>query len=648
MHYLSANRESETPSNFLFVDTESSFRALPDGSTALTLKLWTAIAVRIDHHGKESWKWNYGNTADEFWEFFDTRVIARKPLWVFAHNAKHDFTQLQLWDQFDNGRLQFRKRRKMKSRQVDRRASSAAVERLPWFVKCESGERNTVWIADTLNFWPAKLEELGRAVDLPKLHIDFERCTEFELLKYCWRDCEIVARAILRLVQFVRREGIGNWRVSAAGLSMQSFRHLVMDHRAERIRGMKRFSILIDNNFPLLDMERSAYLGGRIEAFRIGAASGEFYRVDVASMYPAIMRNGCFPVKRLAHSTDPDAAWKLVRRCPQECAAVVRIDSKAERFPLRAGKRQIHASGQFWTTLCGPELARAVAGLMVRDVDSAIRYECVPLFREWVDYWWKQRQRANKEGRTMDAQFCKLIMNSLHGKFAQHGIAWSPTSEIEPFTKDGQSLRWGHWLAHDMDRRETVMARSFAGSVQVKREGPLPEHYFPAISAFITAGAREHMRKLIELCPDQSVFYLAVDALIVDARALECLKREGEVARDRLGKLKVEGPFSEIEIVSQGCYRLGNKWTACGHFGRARTNEKGEYIADDWTTDSPFDPRHSPVVVIDKRKVDKPQSRPKGKCGPDGWVKPPHIVQCQFSAFPSILELIQWQAEYPF
>jgi len=615
-HYIAANASTEIPSNLLFVDCESYINQIDSDHSELSLRLWAAQTVKLEGTVTTSNRFYDDRTAFAFWELVDQQVQKKKPLWILAHNARFDMRQLQLWNQFDNGRFKY------VSRLKDKRFSIMAVDSRPWFIRCQHESGATVWIVDTMNYWKMTLEELGNLIGLQKLECDLIDDDDKKILRYCERDVAIIKKAFVELVCDWQTRELGNWRTSAAGLSMQNFRHWHCDDREPQIDGRKRYNILSDPDSVDLPFERDGYLGGRIEAFYYGQHSGPVYHLDVRSMYPSVMLTGFYPIERL-YSFDQMQVGDVANLIPAYgVMAECRINSRVDTYPVRYKKRQHHANGQFWTILCGRELERAIQSGECQQINHGIVYRIAPIFAEWVSYWHALRTESNRIGNQSLAVLSKLILNSLHGKFGQRGIKWQD-SEIEaPYAKHGEKLRWGMFTHHNFDTGEIRKCRVLDGSVMIEEEGPPPPHAFPAISAMISADVRERLRDLINLCPPESVLYTAVDSLIVTKPGYDALLLAGEIRNKEIGKLQLLGEYDDCEIRSHGCYRLGEHWTAAGLWGKCEMDFRGAWTANAWNYNDIFNFDDDGTVYINRVSVNAPRANPKGEMLLNGFVRP--------------------------
>lgn len=614
--YLKGNAASEIPTNLLFVNTQPFVSKVDRKFTELRLRLWTADATRLEKAAIRSSLLYDGETVSQFWDLVDERVQMKKPLWILTHNAKYDMKQLEMYKQFDIGRLIYLQKSQSKKYGI------MAIDSSPWFVKCQHKTGAWIWIVDLKNYWNDEIAEIGDSIGLPSLPINLEKDNQSYILLSSHKDTEIIKTAFCGLLCDWTSKKLGNFRTSSAGLSLQNFRHWHANTKQTPSGNAKRYDIKTDPDSPQIDFERDGFFGGRIEAFFYGTYKGIVYHLDVNSMYPSIMRDFCYPVDRYTTLNSPSISYINDMTPAYECMAEVFIQSSGPTYPIRKGKRQIHATGQFWTVLCGAELRRAINNGDVSEINRAILYRTAPIFTQWVDYWWDERKKAEKRGDWSKSKLCKMILNSLHGKFSQRGLRWVDSEVQPPMITTGKFLRWGTFQEYNADTDKSVTFRVLAGKVEEQTTGPNPEHCFPAISACIASNVRERLLDLIRLCPADSVLYTAVDSLIVTEQGYNALFDAGQINQTLMGMLSVKGKHRECEIVAQGCYRLDDEWTACGLWSKAETDHKGKWLSQNMTFDKMFSFADDGRVFINHLQVNEPRPNPKGVLTDSGFCYP--------------------------
>lgn len=617
---LGRNKGTEAPSNFLFFDTESHYRGEQptSGTTVHSLKLWTAIACRIERGKITREVTAHGTTAEEFWEFHESRQDASRPLWSFAHNLGFDLTLTHFWERLENGRFTIGP--------VDRGTNpKTGTPRKPWLGRlCLEGRPTFAVVrgrhgfckfVDTGNYWPTRLSTIGAKFGIPKLSIDFATCTDEELRVYCERDSEICQRAVLDLIHRWCKEKCGVFQMTAASLAMTNWRHTCefISHKGDSL------DIIMEPGHPASALERRGYYGGRVEPFFLGARQEKIYSLDVNSLYLGMMGDNLFPRQRVRKLENCTPRQLEMAMHGYGAIADVCIKDFCNTYPCRPHGVQLHTTGIYHTTLCGPELLRALKSGSVATVSEAWLYSMAPIFRGWAKTWYERKLKATvgPDANEGDAEFAKLVGNSLSGKFGQHGEYWLDTP-------DEQCLEtWGEWPVYDANLEQHIRRRGIAGKCQTRVVGHEPLHSFPAISAYITSHAREYMRSLFALCPPRSIFYTATDSILCNQAAYDALETKQKIHSTNIGELKLKGTYSSLIVHGCNHYQLDDWVIRSGQVGKARVEIPYKPIADIWQgLPSIVARKPNGTVIVAHVAVRGLDPTPKGLRGIDGWVEP--------------------------
>lgn len=618
--YLSGNKGSEGPTNFLFFDTESwqPKETKKDTEEELYLRLWVACTARREGNEWTRVHYHRGHTPNEFYKLVEKQCDWKRPLWCFAHNLGHDLTQLQFWDALEKKRFT--------PGPIQRPPSpTTGKERAPWrgrmvlegrptFLVLRNPYGLTKWI-DTGNYWPHKLAAIGETYQLEKLDMPAWDANEEEWFVYCQRDVDVCRVAVCSLMDFWLREDCGVFRMTAPSLALQNFQHTCDCRSANG----DKVNLVLEDDSPSRPIERASYYGGRVEPLFIGKMKGPIHHLDCNMLYPSVMVGNLFPRRRT----------KSMRQCsPKEllnamacwgAIADVSIDSGfSERsYPYKPDGIQLHAAGRYWTTLAGPELHRALVAGDVKAVGEAWLYSLAPLFDGWARQWINRRLQTRRDNKPAEEEFCKLILNSLSGKFAQRGDWWTDTIALLPMQG------WGYrCIINDLDH--TVDEYRFVGGhVQVFSTGNEPAHAFPALSAYVTSYAREYMRRIITALPEETVLYTATDSLVVTQQGYEVLDALELVKSDEIGAFKHLGTYDDCEIVGPNWYRLGDRWTVSGLAGKAYIGPTGKRLVKIWDS-LPTIISQRPTGCNRIRTIELMDSVPTVKNAPgrNGWRKP--------------------------
>lgn len=305
-------------------------------------------------------------------------------------------------------------------------------------------------------------------------------------------------------------------------------------------QALKVFRTFLQKPIPSLGKKadafvRASYFGGRTEIFKPfyqqNREDGMLRSYDVNSLYPFVMREMEFPVS-LKYETqfyDPDAMgfYDVEVEVPH-----MYVPPLGVRFEQMDG-RLIFPTGVFrgiWST---HELKYAESvGCKIRKVYRGMIFNSGgKIFERYVDYLYDMRKKADKG--SVDNVLCKLLMNSLYGRFGlnvvreqlvldEGQLGVEPVMEI-PLDKDGKRII-------RLAKFEVILENTFTNV---------------AIAAWVTSGARVHMHKLIQQAPED-LYYMDTDSL----KTTHAYPRND----DDLGLLKLEYKMKQAAFLLPKTY----------------------------------------------------------------------------------------------
>ncbi|MEM3907346.1 MAG: DNA polymerase, partial [Nitrososphaerota archaeon] len=477
------------------------------------------------------------NDLDELWKFIFSKVRQKKKLYVFAHNMHYDFFIIKAFDYLKaNGYV-------IKSMLVDDHIFVVKARR---HVKVnEASVGNSIIFIDTMNIFPFSVEFLGEYFGVPKVKVNFKRVSDEKLFQRCENDVKVIKYAIESLFDFIKKEQLGSFKPTIGALSFSFFRHKFM-----------RNKIYIHKDQEATDIEMDSLKGGRCEAFYLGEAEGDFYKLDVNSLYPKVMRDNYYPVKLegIVHNVD-DAYLQQLEKEGYLVIAEALVITEKPCVGIKVNGKLIFPVGRFVGTFTSPELKLIRENGSVVKVFRATYYKKGKIFTKFVDYFYRKRLRFKRNGEKLFELFTKLIMNSLWGKFAQR------TTVVEKaLTVDDPKLI-GRYIAVDEDGHDSVVY-FINGEMYEAEKDALANDTFVAIASFVTAYGRCYLWRLMEQAGWENVYYVDTDCLIVNERGYMNLFHL--VDEDKLGYLKVEGVAKYINIRGQKNYDFGEKRVIAG------------------------------------------------------------------------------------
>lgn len=638
-HYLRGNKSCASPGAVIVVDTETLPYPLgeEDDGDAHRFRLGCATYWRMEK-GEQVRRTEIDFTDSYiFWNWLSSKLHPRIPTWLFTHNLGFDLTVLGFWERMESGEYTIYPENEHDSEMDDSYNVSWKREGLfvdddpPTIVICHRDTGESLKCVDTLNYWRVSLSAMGTAAGVPK-----SKMPEFEedngvWFPYCRQDTLVLEKCVLGLINWVRDLNLGKFRFSAPSQAMSAFRHRLMPQK-----------IVLHDESRVKVLERQAYFGGRVQNFYVGPIAagpdgtnitlrrltrlenglplGPIFQLDVTSLYPSVMIESIYPYKLVD--------WKFLHEPTDEplpnfgCNAIARVqlNTPHEGFPIRTSEGTIYPTGVYWSALAGSELQHAINENLVRAWDAFAVYEAGDIFSAYVDEFWSLRRKFTLSGQTLYAGLCKLMLNSLYGKFGQRNGKWLDRPNLiapEP---------WSKWTISQPGMERVIERRSIAHLVQERVE--IGEHpkAFPAIAAFVTAAGRMRMRKLRSIAGEENVYYQAVDALYVSTPGYLALDRAGEIGDKVLGKLNLESIAESAEFRGLNNYTLGSKNVIGSIKQKAVKQADGSYRQDHFESLASIlkRPQDSTVHVYPVVKTLK-NKYTRGRVSSCGWVEAPRL-----------------------
>lgn len=522
-HYLKANLRAESPQECIFFDTETNSELVADGKQILTLKFGQVVYTRKIKHGVWSQgDWYRFTDASDFWNFVISKTRPKVKLYIFAHNLVFDMTIVRGFTILPGRQWQL----------------TRAIAEDPPTILTYTHEHNTICLMDTFNWFHSSLAELGEGIGMVKLEMPLPDASCEVWDAYNRRDVEIIKQAMIDYMAFGKINDLGNFQKTVASQAFSAYRHRFMHHE-----------ILIDTDQHALDLARSAYHGGRVDAFFIGEKTGDFYSLDVNSMYPFVMAVNEYPTKLAGFYKKPDSFEIDRLLLKYQVIADVELSTPEPCYPLQTKTMLLFPTGKFRTMLATPEFTDAWRQGRITAVHNIAFYEHAPLFESYIHEIYKLRMEYKISGNRTYELMCKMMLNSLYGKFGQRGRHYDDET-----TTDSTEIK--NWVEYNGETGEVVKWRQFGGIIQSYSNEGESFNSHPAIAAHVTSYARMWLWKLITTAGIEHVFYCDTDSLVVDKHGCDILLRL--FLGDDLGELKVEKQFSHLIIHGPKDYEFGD------------------------------------------------------------------------------------------
>lgn len=603
-HTLKRNCRNAIPQRVIYVDTETIPTEMEPG--VIEQRFRFGVAQYVDYTKHTSEDEIVFESIPEFWDWVDSKTAPRKKLYWLAHNVDFDFRVLEGFNHLrahgfeltnliaDGGKWISDHRRKSDPNTTRDRSIEDSIGK----PDC------SITVLDSLNWFKSSLATLGKTIGLDKLPMPEFSAGLDVWVPYCRRDVEILRRSVEGLMRFVRDLELGNFGCTLAKQAMNAFRHRFMSHE-----------IVIHTRPDIVEIERDSYCGGRTEAFFIGCLPKQsYYKLDINSQYPYVMRSNPFPCcylgKRIA---DPDE-WTSGRKKEVTFITDCTIQTDIPNVPVRYNHRLCFPIGTFRVRLCEPEFRIVRASAQSIRIHAVYLYAKDFLFRDWVDTLYELRKKFRAEGNDQYQYFVKRLMNSLYGKFGQRCEEWAI---VEPCDVDES---WYRTLI-DLETGKERTLKAVGGQIWErigKKEG---WDSLVAIASFVCSYARAYLWELIVQAGRQNVFYCDTDSLVVNQSGRDAL--QSRIDPDRLGYLKEEGITDEFIIRNLKDYTFGDETKVKGVAKNAIHEGENTYIVEQWEhlSGAVHHGRIESVRVHQTKKVLR-RVYEKGLVSPDGTVKP--------------------------
>lgn len=602
----------------IFFDTESWVKGLGAG----LLRLGVA-QVWCTNHEWDSKKWVYCETL-EFYdiEAFIALLSRYNDSVCIAHNTGHDYQVLGL----HKYRLHLKRGTSLYS--LDDKGPFVYTPDIPGV----SG----VSFIDLCNWFTVKLAVIGQGlgynkIDLPPDKMDMTSDTE--LLRYCSTDVEILRRAYFSICEIAYSYNT-NPGISAASMSkniylttfLPKWRHFLI--RATR------------KNESRYEPEILAYFGGRTEALYKGPLPAGFtiYKYDINSHYPAAMREP-LPIRKLSFEkcglgVVPEVPNDSIYRLYHVVINITRdnpywiLGGPGIRREHQGGVRILYAVGRYSTFLWQDEYRVYREMGCIERVDKIYTYDSEPILREFADHFYEKRAEYKKEGNKAYDLVCKLIMNSLYGKFGQKRKGtWDPVKETS-FADAISSM--GEYLGKpifgcDLDTYGIAPDGVYK---YIPGTGEPAHGSIMSIAGTITAIGRARLLRCQKWIIDNggNVYYGDTDSVVSDIELPSDMVSSTEMGKF---KLEVSSPSNELDIQCRKHYIFGGEIVVKGV---TRKGGDGVYYATtasslrvqyrNVSADNPAVPGHI-IKEVPKLVSGKNNCRVEPENG--GWTEPIEI-----------------------
>ena len=512
-HYLRPAGRTLTPAAVVFLDTES-YQDMRADLEVHTLRNWEAKLVRRrDKRRPGEIITQTGQTCESVAAAIDGWASYGESTWLYAHNVTFDLTVTRLaivlgdlgwvlssrfgvggasmWAVFHKNPREVEVKEKKGGKVVTRK-------RVKW--------AHTLTIADSSSLFPVPLASLGPMVGIEKPPLPGDDDSAETWAARCHADVEILAAAVLQLMDWWDKEDLGQWTVTGAGQGWQTYR-----------RTLPPRQMVIDHDPAILELERAAVYGGRRDVFRVGdLPPGRYAEVDFTAAYPTIAASYPLPARAACDINDYHRALALKGRCPAGMLAEVTINTDTPRWPVRIGGRVFYPVGRFRTVLAAPDIKAAADAHALEAVHEGKLYTLTNHLRDWarqVLAWVR-----GDGGLIPDCVrvWAKLAARAVIGKFGQRG--WRTEPYVGPPCEG-----WSVEQTSDLYTGTRGVITGVNGDYWLSWADQRGEHERPAVLAFVEAHVRARLGAIIAGPYGPGIIQCDTDGVMVSHTVLAAL-----------------------------------------------------------------------------------------------------------------------------
>lgn len=522
-----------------------------------------------------------------------------------------------------------------------RRAAQEPVDRKYWLKDITEGAtvsivryrvnfRSYLW-TDFRQYMPASEDEVHQCVYHTRPPA-VDDGTEYHLARRRPADRALMwCRFFVRLAQWWVRNDGGPWGPSVASLALSWLR-----------RRLQPKTIVKHKSPEAASLEESAIIGGRRWVWYWGNIGTEddwskfadtapsrsqhgdrpagMVHHDIRSMYPFILSRLPFPVNLLTMRRRPSPASVADALGHYGVLAKVLIQTDDPIYPRRTEHGIRYATGRFWTTLAGPELAVALRLGHVLEIEFAALYAMGRPFRDACEELLSLRSFYREEHEFAFETFAKSMANAMSGKLAQKTWVWKARPEVAP------PHAWGPWLRHRTSPEAWTQCKVLAWNVWERVEKEKAIRPMGACYAYLTSYGRVMMNDIRSVCPYRSVIAQDTDGIWTTPEGAAALYGDGPTDSAHAGDLHETLTTSVGRFFGSQTYWWGPAWVLAG-CNVEDVIPLADRIRKREVSASVLSCKSTPEPIVLERTIETYIGREQRheELDPDGWTIPEHV-----------------------
>jgi hypothetical protein len=375
--------------------------------------------------------------------------------------------------------------------------------------------------------------------------------TKFDMMNYTNKYCLQDSKLVYELAMKHQKWCIG---------TINNKKHNLMNANTSASFALKMFSqcfqkdVLTESPEKIIIKERNSYKGGRTEKFKNSFDQTEnnkfLYHFDINSAHPNSMTK-IMPYKYLrtipANLTITESNIRLLTSHNLYLAKYKYLGNDEHNIPnllLRKNGHLISVNetdeySEHW----GCELIEAIKNGYSVHIKEENEYFGKEIFGDYVRHFYKLKTEAKQSDKTALANFYKLLLNSLYGKFGQKcstkRAICNSNAEVFQMLKDENAKIINFELLEDI-----FIIEYMPKDAESKSIGKLVR-----FSSYISALTRCSLSEMMRDVGHENVYYCATDSIHTSK-----MPSEEFISDDELGKWKKEHTCIKSRYIAPNSY----------------------------------------------------------------------------------------------
>jgi DNA polymerase type B, organellar and viral len=580
-HWIPHNLQERIPPRMVAFDTESWSRNEDDLSIQ-SFRTASAIMWRTDLKSGDNCQASSFTNPVDLWSWISGFCRKGTRTVVWAHNLGYDVRISQVFTILPT--LGF----KLEWCNLDRNVSA-----MTW-----RSDHGTLVLCDTWTWIPLPLNVIAPMTGLVKFAMPKVSADDETWNGYCQRDTEIVYRVVSSLVRFIRKEHLGNWQPTGAGMAFTTWRHRFMSHK-----------VLVHDDMSAISAEREAMHTGRAEAWRHGTVTdGPFHEIDMRNAYLRIAAQ--YDMPRKLHSSTGAVSVRQFQRLRDTYAVLCLADINTDvpSVPCKTEGRHLWPTGTFATWLWDTEIDLALRYGATVKIRKTYLYVKAPILRDWANWVYDKLYTNDTADDAIAATWIKHCSRALIGRMSMRAPSW------EVFGSNPEGITG---MTHMVDVSTGAASRMMHVGDRTLIETGLKEgrHSLPQVTGYIMAVCRTLLFDAMNAVGWGNVAHVDTDSILCTTAGMNNLRVY--YGDEYVRYWHEKGLYRTLTVYGPRCYFRDKQRVTSGIPLRATLGADGKFHGERWTsTSGDLEHREGTVVTTyqgtwvltmgDPRRADAP------------------------------------------